>query len=156
MEFRYMFKINKDTIFAVDNRTIGDNDFSYYKTSVYELNKNRDNFKIAGQAQEDLLEPGSMAQQFYNKYKDLEFSTLNDSVIEKMMADIDILKKEYSFDELITESTFKGTEYSTAMIDIESAAELLNEGLSLDEKLAAAEQKTLGQTEVSFSNDLEY
>lgn len=48
MEFRYMFMTAPNTIFAVDNRTIGNNNFSYFNTSVYELNKNRHAFKIAG------------------------------------------------------------------------------------------------------------
>lgn len=141
MEFRYMFNVGNNTIFAVDNRTIGDNDFSYFNTSVYELNKNRNNFKIAGQAQEDLLKAGTPARDFYEKWKSFEFASIDAKTVELMMADISSLKKEYSFDELLTDTSFKGTKYAEAMIDMDSASELLEEHLSLDTVLSDAEIK---------------
>lgn len=141
MEFRYMFNVGNNTIFAVDNRTIGNNDFSYFNTSVYELNKNRNNFKIAGQAQEDLLKKGSPARDFYEKWKSLEFSSVDAKTAELLMADISVLKQEYSFDELLTDTSFKGTKYAEAMIDMGSASELLEEHLSLDTVLSDASIK---------------
>ena len=139
MEFRYMFKTAPDTIFAVDNRTIGDNDFASFNTSVYQFNEKRNNFLIAGQAQEELLQEGSVARNFYEKWKAQEFATLDDSTLNNVMSDLETLKQEYSYDELITDATFKGTEYSSAMISMEDAVSLINEKMSLDNILADVE-----------------
>ena len=144
MEFRYMFMTAPNTIFAVDNRTIGNNNFSYFNTSVYELNKNRHAFKIAGQAQDELLPEGSMAKRFYDKWKSKAFETLSKDTLQKMSIDIESLKQSYSYDEIITDTTFKGTEYAKGLIDIEDAKSLLDEN-SLDNILSNIE-KSLNQT----------
>lgn len=141
MEFRYMFKTAPDTIFAVDNRTIGDNDFASFNTSVYQFNEKRNNFLIAGQAQEELLQEGSVARNFYEKWKNQEFATLDDSTLNNVMSDLETLKQEYSYDELITDATFKGTEYSSAMISMEDAVSLINEEMSLENILADVESR---------------
>ena len=141
MEFRYMFKTAPDTIFAVDNRTIGDNDFASFNTSVYQFNEKRNNFDIAGQAQEELLQEGSTARDFYEKWKAQEFVTLDNSTLNKVMSDIEILKQEYSYDELITDTTFKGTEFAGAMISMEDAVSLITEEASLDDILAGVESR---------------
>ena len=141
MEFRYMFKTAPDTIFAVDNRTIGDNDFASFNTSVYQFNEKRNNFLIAGQAQEELLQEGSVARNFYEKWKSQEFATLDDSTLNNVMSDLETLKQEYSYDELITDATFKGTEYSSAMISMEDAVSLINEEMSLENILADVESR---------------
>ena len=147
MEFRYMFKTAPDTIFAVDNRTIGDNDFASFNTSVYQFNEKRNYFLIAGQAQEELLQEGSVARNFYEKWKNQEFSTLDNSTLNSVMYDLEDLKQEYSYDELITDTTFKGTEYSAAMINMEDAVSLINEKMSLDNILADVElRKPVNET----------
>ena len=139
-----MFMTAPNTIFAVDNRTIGNNNFSYFNTSVYELNKNRHAFKIAGQAQDELLPEGSMAKRFYDKWKSKAFETLSKDTLQKMSKDIESLKQSYSYDEIITDTTFKGTEYAKGLIDIEDAKSLLDEN-SLDNILSNIE-KSLNQT----------
>lgn len=141
MEFRYMFKTAPNTIFAVDNRTMGENDFSYFATSAYELNKNRNNFKVAGQAQDELLQPGTVAKDFYEKWKEKAFETLDEATLKDVMKDLEVLKQEYSYDEIITDTTFKGTEYAASIIDIESAASLLADEKSLDNILSDIESR---------------
>ena len=57
------------------------------------------------------------------------------------MSDLETLKQEYSYDELITDTTFKGTEYSSAMISMEDAVSLINEEMSLENILADVESR---------------
>lgn len=157
MEFRYIFKTAPDTVFAVDNRTIGNNDFSYFNTSVYELNKNRNNFKIAGQAQEELLSEGSAAKQFYDKWKSKSFESLSQETLQKINKDIEGLKQSYSYDEVITDTTFKGTEYANGLINIKDIAALLadkKELGSLDSILSNIENRQITQPLSSPCKDL--
>lgn len=140
MEFRYMFKTAPNTIFAVDNRTIENNDFLYFSTSVYELDKNRHRFKIAGQAQDILLEDGSPARIFYEKWKDKSFETLSSNLIHDIENDLEILKEHYSYNELFTDTTFKGTEYAKSLINIEDVASLVQYENSLDNILSNLNQ----------------
>lgn len=151
-----MFKTAPDTVFTVENRTIGSNNFSYFNTSVYELNKNRNTFKIAGQAQEELLLEGSVAKQFYDKWKNKAFESLSQETLQKMNEDIEGLKQSYSYNEIITDTTFKGTEYANGLINIDDVASLLadNKELnSLDSILSNIENRQITQPLSNPSKD---
>lgn len=105
-EFHYAFQITRKIVFEVSYYTLGSNKTPYFTTSASEFNQPKTDFNRGGQCQNDVLT--GEALKFYKKWDKKHFKDLTDEQYEKLLKDIDVLKKIYNYDYDMTD-TFAGT-----------------------------------------------
>ena len=105
-EFHYAFQITRKVIFEVSYYTLGSNKQPYFATSASEFNQPKTDFCMGGQCQKKVLT--GEALEFYKKWDKKHLKDLTDKQYERLLKDIDVLKKTYNYDYDMAD-TFAGT-----------------------------------------------
>lgn len=95
--FLYAFKINKMIIFEVEYGAITSNEEGHFSTSASKFIKNKKDWEICGQAQNDLLKDGTTAKKFWEKWDAKHLKKLNTREYKELLKDIEKLKEKYKY-----------------------------------------------------------
>lgn len=96
-EFKAVFQISKLIMFNVAYYTLGDNDSPYFTTSANKFCRNKKDYSICGQAQEELLPKNSFAFKFWSKWDGYHLHKLTDEKLKELLADLEVLKIVYNY-----------------------------------------------------------
>lgn len=93
-EFMYAFKINRMVIFEVEYIS-GPNPNPYFATSSGKFVRNKRDWSICGQCQEEVL--NGYALEFYKKWDKFHLKDLEQSEYGELVSDIEKLKETYQY-----------------------------------------------------------
>lgn len=97
ISFQYAFQITKTIVFEIKYYRLGNNTNKYFSTSAVRFNRPKTNYNQCGQAQKSLLEAGSIARMFFNKFDYLHIRDLNKEQHKEILKNIEFLKIQYNF-----------------------------------------------------------
>lgn len=114
--FLYAFRINKMVIFEVEYGAIKENKSWHFSTSANKFVRNKRNWDIGGQCQEEVLK-GTKAFKFWQKWDKFHLKNLTKEEYQELLEDIEELKKQYKY-------IYKGEDYRLNYIHFEELKEL--------------------------------
>ena len=97
-EFIAAFRISRNVIFEVCYYTLGSDSSPQFSTAAYEFNRPKSDWRLGGQAQEDLLSKGSRAYKFYKKWDAYHLRQLTPELYDEMWADLQPLFYYYAYE----------------------------------------------------------
>jgi len=95
-EFHMSIQVSSKIIFNVAYYTLGSNKNANFTTSADEFNSRKTDYDRCGQAQESLLEEGTLVRDFYNKWDKLHLNDLNDRQYSAMIADLLVITDKHN------------------------------------------------------------
>lgn len=96
-EFQAAFQISKLTVFEIEYYTLWKNDQPYFTTSASEFCRSKRDYSRCGQAQKELLKPGTAARAFFDKWDALHLHDLTPAQYDEMRNDLETLQEKYNF-----------------------------------------------------------
>ena len=94
-EFLYAFLLDRMTVFKVEFCSLDRNCAPHFSTSAARFSRNKQDYTLGGQAQEELLY--GKAKQFYEKWDHLHLHDLTDDEYDEIVSDIEDLKRAYPY-----------------------------------------------------------
>ena len=96
-EFQYIFQITKFINFNVDFYTLSSNSNPDFSTSANLFYKNKSDYEICGQCQDEVLPKNSLAMDFYQKFNKYHLTNLTTEQYNEIVKEIEKLKERYNF-----------------------------------------------------------
>lgn len=96
-EFVSAFQISKTIVFEVEYYTLSSNGSPGFTTSAAQFCRSKKDYTRCGQAQEALLNPGTAARAFFDKWDRLHLHDLTPEEYAEMRNDMEKLKENYNF-----------------------------------------------------------
>ena len=104
-EFLYCFQIDRRVIFNVEFYTSGDNEKPRFSLSAAVFNRPKTCYEKIGQCQEEVTK--GLAKEFVKKWNNLHLHFLFQHEYMEICRDIEKLKNEYNYIEVIDEEGFR-------------------------------------------------
>lgn len=94
-EFKAVIQLSKTVIFEVEYYTLGHNSKPYFATSASVFCRNKRDYNMCGQCQEDVLK--GKAKNFWKKWDTLHLKDLSEEEYAEMHRDLEDLFKVYNY-----------------------------------------------------------
>lgn len=96
--FEYSFRVRKKVFLNIAYHFVGSNDDPYFAISADEMNRNRTDYEVCGQAQADLLGPkDGNAWEFVAKWDYKHLRKLSDEELAELHEDVERLQAKYPY-----------------------------------------------------------
>lgn len=96
-EFQAVFQLSKTIIFEVKYYTLDTNKKPYFATSAAQFARNKQDFTMCGQAQNELTKSFFPARSFFQKWDKYHLKDLTPAQYEELQTDLQTLKNRYNY-----------------------------------------------------------